>query len=176
MGLGFCSIKIYIYKITWKLPSHNIVATCIYTCSFHWIVDQRVASIHDHSNYIGTVGMGELVAVLNGVEFRTRHNDYKMQMPSKTSMDYGKTEPVPYPKVPPAVGIWCFRRSCKFLSSFNTFTIVFIFTSVRISLILNYMYIVDAHGIQWAFKLLPSYSVERYICVFVTASRQSLQC
>lgn len=48
--------------------------------------------------------MGELVAVLNGVEFRTRHNDYKMQMPSKTSLDYGKTELVPYPKVPPQVG------------------------------------------------------------------------
>lgn len=65
----------------------------------------RIASIHEHSNYIGTVGMGELLAVLNGVEFRTRHNDYKMRMPSRTSKDYGATEDIPYPAVPPQVKI-----------------------------------------------------------------------
>ena len=37
-----------------------------------------VAAIHDHANYDRTVGMGELEVVLNGVDFRTRHNDYKM--------------------------------------------------------------------------------------------------
>lgn len=47
--------------------------------------------------------MGELVAVLNGVEFRTRHNDYKMRMPHRTSQVYGATEDVPYPDVPPEV-------------------------------------------------------------------------
>ncbi|XP_067933093.1 uncharacterized protein [Watersipora subatra] len=47
--------------------------------------------------------MGELVAVLNGVEFRTRHNDYKMRMPSRTSKTYGATEDIPYPNVPPQV-------------------------------------------------------------------------
>ena len=41
-----------------------------------------MASIHDHANNIRTVGMGEFVAVLNGVEFRTRHNDYRLYMPS----------------------------------------------------------------------------------------------
>ena len=47
--------------------------------------------------------MGELIAVLNGVEFRTRHNDYKMRMPHRTSKEYGATEDIPYPEVPPQV-------------------------------------------------------------------------
>lgn len=47
--------------------------------------------------------MGEMVAVLNGVEFRTRHNDYKLRMPSTTSTEYGATEEIPYPEVPPEV-------------------------------------------------------------------------
>jgi hypothetical protein len=29
-------------------------------------------SIHDHANYQITMGMGEFVAVLNGIEFQTR--------------------------------------------------------------------------------------------------------
>ena len=41
-----------------------------------------MAAIHDHANNIRTVGMGEFVAVLNGVEFRTRHNDYRLYMAS----------------------------------------------------------------------------------------------
>eukprot|EP01084_Bolivina_argentea_P032907 60903_1 len=35
-----------------------------------------VASIHDHTDFIRVVGIGEISAVLNGVEFQTRHNDY----------------------------------------------------------------------------------------------------
>ena len=34
-------------------------------------------AIHNHANNERTIGMGEFVAVLNGVEFRTRHNDYR---------------------------------------------------------------------------------------------------
>ena len=45
-----------------------------------------IASIHDHANNIRTVGMGEVTVVLNGVEFRTRHNDYRLYMPSETSI------------------------------------------------------------------------------------------
>ena len=41
-----------------------------------------MAAIHDHANNIRTVGMGEFVGVLNGVEFRTRHNDYRLYMAS----------------------------------------------------------------------------------------------
>ena len=61
------------------------------------------ASIHDHSNNICTVGMGEFVAVLNGVEFRTRHNDYGLRMPSTTSSAYHEVEDIPFPDVPPEV-------------------------------------------------------------------------
>jgi len=66
-------------------------------------LDLKVAAIHDHSNYKTTIGMGEVIAVLNGVEFRTRHNDYKLVMPSTKSINYGATEPVPFPPVPPEV-------------------------------------------------------------------------
>ena len=63
----------------------------------------RAAAIHDHSNNIRTVGMGELVAVLNGVEFRTRHNDYRLNMPSRTSRGYHVTQEIQFPDVPPEV-------------------------------------------------------------------------
>ena len=46
------------------------------------------ASIHNHANNIRTVGMGEVTVVMNGVEFRTRHNDYALKMPSTTSTDF----------------------------------------------------------------------------------------
>ncbi|KAK2156245.1 hypothetical protein NP493_1990g00005 [Ridgeia piscesae] len=46
---------------------------------------------------------GEFVAVLNGVEFRTRHNDYMLKMPHRTSRQYHLTEDIPFPVVPPAV-------------------------------------------------------------------------
>ena len=70
-----------------------------------YLTDDKVAAIHTHSNYRNLVGMGEMVAVLNGVEFRTRHNDYKLRMPSTTSSQYGATEEIPYPQVPPAVSV-----------------------------------------------------------------------
>ncbi|GFR88941.1 hypothetical protein ElyMa_004266900, partial [Elysia marginata] len=41
--------------------------------------------------------------MLNGVEFRTRHNDYSLYKPSTTSSDYHAGERIPYPDVPPAV-------------------------------------------------------------------------
>ncbi|CAH1776259.1 unnamed protein product [Owenia fusiformis] len=61
------------------------------------------ASCHDHSNHKRTLGMGEFEAVLNGVEFRTRHNDYLLRMPSRTSSEYHATEDIPFPEVPPSV-------------------------------------------------------------------------
>ncbi|CAG5136778.1 unnamed protein product, partial [Candidula unifasciata] len=60
-------------------------------------------AIHDHSNYDRTVGLGELSVVLNGVEFRTRHNDYKLVMSSRTSGNYHAIEDIPFPDVPPEV-------------------------------------------------------------------------
>jgi len=47
--------------------------------------------------------MGEFVGVLNGYEFRTRHNDYRLYKPSTTSKDYHKMENVEFPPVPPEV-------------------------------------------------------------------------
>ena len=34
----------------------------------------RIVAVHEHSNNIRVVELGEFIAVLNGVEFRTRHN------------------------------------------------------------------------------------------------------
>ena len=61
------------------------------------------AANHDHENYMHTIGMGEVEVVLNGVNFRTRHNDYKLSMPSTTSTDYMAVEDIPFPPVPPEV-------------------------------------------------------------------------
>ena len=63
----------------------------------------RVAAIHEHSNNIQVVGLGEFVAVLNGLEFRTRHNDYKTVKPHSTSSKYHETEDIVFPEVPPSV-------------------------------------------------------------------------
>ena len=65
--------------------------------------DIKVAAIHDHSNYPNTLGMGEVIAVLNGVEFRTRHNDYKLNKPSTSTKTYGATDEISFPDVPPEV-------------------------------------------------------------------------
>jgi hypothetical protein len=62
-----------------------------------------VLAIHDHSNNDRTVGMGEFIGVLNGVEFRTRHNDYRLYMPHKTSSQLHATQNIPFPEVPPEV-------------------------------------------------------------------------
>ena len=66
-------------------------------------VGSSIAAIHEHANNIRTVGMGEFIGVLNGVEFRTRHNDYRLYMPHRNSSDYHAREPVPFPPVPPEV-------------------------------------------------------------------------
>ncbi len=66
-------------------------------------VGRSMVAIHDHSNNIRTVGMGEFIGVLNGVEFRTRHNDYRLYMASRNTSEYHKTDKIPLPDVPPAV-------------------------------------------------------------------------
>ena len=62
-----------------------------------------VNAIHDHANTKRTVGMGEIVAVLNGVEFRTSHSDFSLRMPSSTSNVYHEVEDIEFPLVPPSV-------------------------------------------------------------------------
>ena len=64
---------------------------------------KRLLAVHEHANNDRTVGLGEFIAVLNGVEFRTRHNDYRLYMANRTSKDYHATEPIPYPNVPQEV-------------------------------------------------------------------------
>lgn len=36
--------------------------------------------IYDYFNYINIIGMGEVIFVLNGIEFRICYNDYKFCM------------------------------------------------------------------------------------------------
>ncbi|KAH9519981.1 hypothetical protein Btru_071409 [Bulinus truncatus] len=66
-------------------------------------IAQSAIAIHDHANYDRTLGIGEFSCVLNGVEFRTRHNDYKLHMPSTVSKNYHETEDILLPTVPPEV-------------------------------------------------------------------------
>ena len=63
----------------------------------------RIAGMHNHANFERTIGLGEMVAVINGVEFRTRHNDYSLYQPSTTSHDLLATDDIPFPDVPPRV-------------------------------------------------------------------------
>jgi len=56
-----------------------------------------------HSQNIRTVGLGEFSAVLNGVEFTTRHNDYSLKRPHRTGGGYHEVEDIAFPAVPPAV-------------------------------------------------------------------------
>ncbi|GFN95384.1 hypothetical protein PoB_002189000 [Plakobranchus ocellatus] len=66
-------------------------------------VGTRFMAIHDHADFIRTMGMGEINVVINGVDFSTRHNDYKLVMSSTSSTEYHATEPIPFPEVPPSV-------------------------------------------------------------------------
>ena len=85
-----------------KQVRHNQQGTKIYHSAGHSNAN-RLVSIHEHANNDRTVGLGEFIAVLNGVEFRTRHNDYRLNMPNRTSQEYHSTEPIPFPDVPPEV-------------------------------------------------------------------------
>ena len=60
-----------------------------------------IAAIHEHVDNIRTMGSGEFVVVLNGVEFRTRHNDFMLRKPHSTSNIYHDTELIEFPDVPP---------------------------------------------------------------------------
>ena len=48
-----------------------------------------IANAHNHADFKYTVGLGELSAVLNGVEFSSRHNDYSLRTPSVDNKNYG---------------------------------------------------------------------------------------
>lgn len=63
----------------------------------------RVAAIHDHPEAERVLGSGEMAVVLNGIEFRTRHDDFLVQMRGSRKLGVGKTVDVPLPPVPPEV-------------------------------------------------------------------------
>jgi len=62
----------------------------------------RIAGFHNHPHGMYSLGAGEFSAVLNGVAFRTRHNDYVLRQPFPTK-DFHKTKPIDFPEVPPEV-------------------------------------------------------------------------
>ncbi|XP_059177239.1 uncharacterized protein LOC131956699 [Physella acuta] len=66
-------------------------------------IGKAVSAMHDHSNYNDTLGMGETIVVMNGVEFRTRHNDYRMVQPHPTSKVFRAVVNLSPPPIPPAV-------------------------------------------------------------------------
>ena len=93
-------------------PLHvHIFEMCICACPLHafiitWFVGHNgQAAIHNHANNIRTVGMGEVAVVMNGVTFRTRHNDYRLNQAHRTSAEFGAYEPVEFPPVPPSVSV-----------------------------------------------------------------------
>eukprot|EP00111_Clytia_hemisphaerica_P017985 TCONS_00053240-protein len=61
------------------------------------------AAIHDHSNNKKICGMGEFIGVLNGVEFRTRHNDFALRSAAYNDDRYEATKELEFPNVPQAV-------------------------------------------------------------------------
>ena len=47
--------------------------------------------------------MGEFIGVLNGIEFRTRHNDYALRKPVTNDKTLNKVEAIDFPEVPKSV-------------------------------------------------------------------------
>ncbi|KAJ9457826.1 hypothetical protein DIPPA_04223 [Diplonema papillatum] len=87
--------------------SYNQGTDPFYTTSFS---QQGAAAIHNHANTHHTVGIGEFGAVLNGVQFTTRHNDYSLAEADDTisAAEYISTWPprakaIEHPPVPPSV-------------------------------------------------------------------------
>ena len=62
----------------------------------------RLAGMHDHANFINTIGLGEMNALINGIQFRTRHNDYLLKMAASIK-ELHATVDIEHPQVPPEV-------------------------------------------------------------------------
>lgn len=60
-------------------------------------------SYHNHVSYYRLVGMGEFGAILNGIQFYSRHNDPDIYAPAKNTQDYYANSQISYPPVPPSV-------------------------------------------------------------------------
>jgi len=67
-------------------------------------VDGSALSIHDHSDFVNTMGMGELAAAINGFAFVTRHNDYRLASNAAVpEASMRSLDPLDFPDVPPSV-------------------------------------------------------------------------
>jgi len=64
---------------------------------------ETVQSMRDHAGHARKVGMGEVVAVMNGIQFRTGNNDFYLNRPHRTSQGYHDVEPIELPPVPNSV-------------------------------------------------------------------------
>ena len=62
----------------------------------------RLAGMHNHGNFLNTIGLGEMNAIMNGVQFRTRHNDYSLKM-ADSIQDLHATVDIEHPPIPPEV-------------------------------------------------------------------------
>lgn len=63
-------------------------------------IGESFANMHDHANYRDLYGLGDFMAVINGVQFRTRHNDFELRKASSTSNNWLETEPIELPPLP----------------------------------------------------------------------------
>ncbi|XP_064645150.1 uncharacterized protein LOC135498698 [Lineus longissimus] len=80
----------------------NLVGSEIYLTNTH--TGSSLAAMHNHANHIYTLGMGEVTAVINGHEFRTRHNDYQLRRRRDTGTGhYMSTAEIDLPEVPESV-------------------------------------------------------------------------
>ena len=92
----------------------------------------RYTRIH-HIKYACVVGMGEVVAVLNGVQFKSRHNDYALSSPSRTSDAYMQQQYIGYTLTPPRIT----RRILLYLS---TTISLYIYPCISFSIFLLFKY------------------------------------
>ena len=89
---GQSGIKAKRFRYTGTRPYHSDSFT-----------NQQIMYMHDRANLKHTVGLGEIDAVLNGLEFRTRHADYGLYQPSTSTNEYNAVTEIPLPDVPPPV-------------------------------------------------------------------------
>ena len=90
---GHSGIKVMRLRGEGTQPYHASSHSDMYTMS----------AIHDHSEFYNTCGMGEISVSLNGIHFKTRHNDYLMARRADEGCGYDDTVPIPFPDVPPSV-------------------------------------------------------------------------
>ncbi|GFO28988.1 hypothetical protein PoB_005549300 [Plakobranchus ocellatus] len=65
--------------------------------------EHSFAGLYDRVRSRDKVGLGEMVVIMNGVEFRIHRSDHKLEMPHRTSSGFLDTEPIQRPPVPPSV-------------------------------------------------------------------------